>query len=846
MIIIYFLILCLAIISISFFIVPDNCKRSGGKIQEKNCFYVVVVCSLVDLLAMLLSHRILFGYWDMITTLRNITERTFIHHQLDNIPTFFLLVMVLALLVGYGIRSGLEVFWDIPKIRMKAKSRAVIIMLESFLILNVMVMYYYCFDLVNQIKINEVYISNGNTAINDAKDYVEIRNNCKFPYEFSRWYLSDDENNLKKMEIAPNLIESNRVILVSLDENKFSLSRTGGDKIILSDENGFVVDEVELGILEKNKSYTLDLAKNVWENRKPTPGINNYGLEKPIFSVESGFYDSEFEVTIQTSENAKIYYTTDGSIPTENSEVYVSPISVYDRSAEPNVYNSIKNVALDYNDIEVDMEPVDKGFVLRAVAINDEGYISETTTATYFVGLEEYKNIHVVSLVVEPEDFFGEDGIHVTGKAYDDWYLNGQNGEAPIANFMIGDLECAGNVEIFTPDSQLLLNQECGLRIQGATARKVLKQKRLSIFAREEYSGSDYFDETIFEGKNTHSVVLRKGTTNAFSMELVQDRDITSQRSHHVFVFLNGEYWYETFLQEKYSDEFFEDTYKVKEVEFYKAGITQEIIDFLEKNDVSEENVYRELNQIVDIQSYIEFIGCNVYMGNADYSESIRGGNSVIWRTTSKENDSYGDGRWRWALYDMDLCNQNLLVEGGFVNMFEAQLDSFNYIRSWTIPVTERMLFSNLKKNEEFRRQFVLNFMDLANTVFRLEEVEKIIPNYNQNQEYYWNFYDRRAEFITKYLANVFELKGDKERVTVSTNLPEAGDIVVNTCKPNMESGSWSGEYFTDYPISITAVPSEGYRFAGWEGSIETKEEFIEIDLSKGAVYLDAVFEKME
>ena len=69
-------------------------------------------------------------------------------------------------------------------------------------------------------------------------------------------------------------------------------------------------------------------------------------------------------------------------------------------------------------------------------------------------------------------------------------------------------------------------------------------------------------------------------------------------------------------------------------------------------------------------------------------------------------------------------------------------------------------------------------------------------------------------------------------------------DDFLNTCKPNMESGSWSGEYFVDYPISVTAAAKDGYRFVGWKGSIETKEEAVEINLSIGEVHLDAVFEK--
>lgn len=51
-------------------------------------------------------------------------------------------------------------------------------------------------------------------------------------------------------------------------------------------------------------------------------------LKKPTFSVPSGDVTSGTKVKITSSDNGTIFYTTDGSNPTFNSEVYSSEITI--------------------------------------------------------------------------------------------------------------------------------------------------------------------------------------------------------------------------------------------------------------------------------------------------------------------------------------------------------------------------------------------------------------------------------------------------------------------------------------------------------------------------------------
>ena len=98
--------------------------------------------------------------------------------------------------------------------------------------------------------------------------------------------------------------------------------------------------------------------------------------------------------------------------------------------------NSVQNVVTDWKNYTPDPQPVEKGTVIRAVFVNERDIASEILTQTYFIGLQPPERGYTLSLVFEYDDLFGEDGIYVTGKEYDEWYLSGDSSaEAPVPNF---------------------------------------------------------------------------------------------------------------------------------------------------------------------------------------------------------------------------------------------------------------------------------------------------------------------------------------------------------------------------------------------------------------------------
>ena len=163
-------------------------------------------------------------------------------------------------------------------------------------------------------------------------------------------------------------------------------------------------------------------------------GNHNESTEDIVFSKASGFYNKEFTLRLYAPTD-EIYYTLDGSIPDKNAILYTEEILVKNVSDNPNVYRSIQNIIRDWKTYEIPKEAIDKAVIIRAIAIDDYGNTSDIVTKTYFVDMENYQDGYVLSIVSEPEELFGEDGIYVTGKEYDEWYLGDQEGNMPLCNF---------------------------------------------------------------------------------------------------------------------------------------------------------------------------------------------------------------------------------------------------------------------------------------------------------------------------------------------------------------------------------------------------------------------------
>lgn len=720
------------------------------------------------------------------------------------------------------------------------------------------------------VYINEVRSWDSSVTRNGyyGSDYIELYNASDEEVSLNDWFVSDDILDLKKYQLYDVTIGAKGFTLLFANEKQDSGTSLNfkldpaGEKIFLSDAQGNLVDSVYVPKQEFGTVYArvTDGAKHWCVKEETTDFSNNEAeilpvkkLDAPVFSHESGFYEDAFTLELKAGENEIIYYTLDGSKPTKESAVYEDGIYIENVSDQPNICNSVQKVVQEWLEYEPNDHLVDKAVIVRAVAMNEENEISEVITNTYFVDEEKYQGKNVLSIVADFNDLFGSEGIFVTGDEYDAYYLSGGKTEWSAPNFLQSGRkwEIQGNVQLIENGTETL-NQEVGIRTQGASTR-LNPKKRMSIFARDEYSENQYFEGLTFEGKKLHSFSLNSSISNVALPELVKDRDVTVQSAIEIVTFLNGEYWYDTFALEKYNKYYLEETYDinrdnviiiknqdVSEGPENSYDIYGQLLAYAANTDMSIPDNYETLKQMADMQSYIDYICANVYLNNMDMSETK---NYLLWRTITPDGTDVGDGRWRWMMYDTDCVEwMNWTYYGASE---KASVNSFTETMQFTgVAINEHLLYSSAKNSPEFCEQFVLSFMDMANVNFSMANVEKVFTKWNSSPDIYGSFFEHRFEYIVPCMAEEFGLTGTLEEVTLKVNDTDGGIIQLNTTTPDLSNGSWMGKYYTDYPVIATAVPAEGYEFVGWIGSVTSESATIEADVLTGGITLKAVFEK--
>lgn len=719
----------------------------------------------------------------------------------------------------------------------------------------------------SSILINEVCSRNA-TLIDEqyfGEDYIELYNTTNKPLSLRGWFLSDDSENLDKQSLPDITIEPKGFYVFyadgigeRLDSLAFKISQDG-ERLFLSSPQGEVVDQVYVPAMDVNNVYARRKDGNAeWQVLEASVGMTNNDareavqvtLNPPVLSHQSGFYEEEFILTMRADKGTTIYYTTDGSTPTKESNVYKEGILIRNNTDQKNVINAVQNIVADWKDYEVLQEKADKGMVIRAIAMDGKNYISEVVTATYLVGLDRYKDCKVISVTADPEKLIGDNGIFVTGPQYDAWYIDSdmaKDGAFEIGfttnyettNFWLSSRqnEVLGNVQIFE-NGEEYLNQKTSFRVQGAFNRTKDK-KSLQLFARGVYTGDSLFDKPVFEKASSHALYITAAPEKAYFLKLAEDRNLSVQQAEPCVLFLNGEYWYTAALMEKYDETYFSEHFGVnpENVLYVKdrvstigedyAYLYDDLVDYLRDESVTQEAKSEVLYEVFDVQSFIDWTLFNLYLGNDDVSYKK---NSTVWRTIEPDGSMYGDCKWRWMIFDVDHAAMG----------FPAELTDF-----WeTSLINSNRFYWAFKTSEHFRRQFVLTAMDMMNTTFLPENVEEVLAEWGQDLSYGDSYFIKRPEYMKQGLVNEFSLSGIRADVELNINDTEAGTVYINTIQPQMTDGSWTGEYFIDYPVTVTASANPGYRFVGWSGNSAATDTTIEVAVTEGGISLTAIFEK--
>lgn len=622
-----------------------------------------------------------------------------------------------------------------------------------------------------------------------------------------------------------------------------------GEFVVLSDSFGAVRDSLFTSKIpaDHSRGRQPDGSSDWLLFPEPTPGFSNTtaGFKKvapvPDFSVQGGIFNNSFTVELTSSlPGTTIRFTRDGSIPHDTSRAYTSPILLENTT------------------------------VLRARVFGTEMVPGETVTQTYFIN-EDF-SLPVVSLATDPANFWdNEMGIYVFGD-------NADTLNYPYwgSNFW-EDWERPLHIEFFETDGRRMFGIDAGVKIFGSWSR-LYPQKSLAIFARGRY-GEDRMRHPIFPDKAISaykSIILRNsgqdwGRTffrDAFLHDLVKDSDLDIQAYRPALVFLNGEFFGLHNIREKMNEHYLASNRGVdpENIDFIErdemvihgdARHYQNLLGFVSTHDLADPAAYEYVTTQMDIDNFIFYTLTVNYYANSDWPWN----NVKCWRPRT------ADGKWKWLLFDLDYC-----FHGGHLG---PEANVFSEMRNQQNGLT--LLFFNLLKNYTFRKKFVNYFADHINYTFAPERILPIIeqfktgienemPRHIQKWQHsfsgpWWlgksidsmeEWYDHievpkefareRPAHVRRQLIEEFDLSdGGQASISLSVSPADAGKIQINSLQ--VDTFPWSGIYFPDLPIRLTALPNSGYRFIRWEG-VSAADSFSIEFLFTNDQHVVAVFEK--
>lgn len=489
----------------------------------------------------------------------------------------------------------------------------------------------------------------------------------------------------------------------------------------------------------------------------------------PVFSQPGGFYDEQFFLEMTSPDGYEIRYTTDSTDPAAMSSalVYKAPVRVENTDAQPNTISAIRDITLEW--FMPQQSPVPKCTVVRAVCVAPDGTAGAETMETYFIGRTEtyYDKIDTISLVTDASNLFGSaNGIFAIGYRFNDWknsdqyeeYEHLSDSRYPTNYNQRGrEWERPAVIQVFA-DGRNVFSQAIGIRVKGNFTR-ANAQKSLTFYARKEYGKGkmkyDFFDgkcldmngEPITEfdrvcirsGGNDYAGVRFRDDLN---QELMGKTNLAVQAKQPYLLYINGEFWGMYSMQEKEDKHYLAAHYGVDKdnVTVIKCGKLEdgteemleqyrELYDRAVNTDLSDPDEYARLSEEMDLDGLIDLFVGESYVGNYDFAILIN--NWCIWRVNEPDGMPYGDGKWRFLVYDTEYSL-------GLYDQLTTAVD-FDYLNNMDIDSTNLALpvlvFNLVMDNEEFRERFYERYIELADTVYKYENVLPIIERMMEQQQ---------------------------------------------------------------------------------------------------------------
>lgn len=601
------------------------------------------------------------------------------------------------------------------------------------------------FSFSQSIVINEVMNSNKDLLYDedgDTPDWVELYNAGSFAVDLNGWSLTDDATGPGKWKFPARIINPGDFIIVYISDKdrygnylhtNFSL-KGYSESLFLFDASTVKIDEHSAMCVPLNYSYgrVPDGSGNKGIITNPSPGSTNGNSntitinpvkDTVIFSTEAGFYANTISLSLRNNTSSTtIFYSTDGSEPDARSNKYLAPLTISDRTNEPN------DISAEVTSDEWQKpRSVFKGTVIRAVAYSDGCPVSGIKTNTYLVSENIFSRytFPVISLSVDRSDFFGKrKGIYVPGLAENgNFNQSGEAWERPV------------HLEYFNASGKPEFEYELGARIHGRGTR-YRPQKSLRLYTGSEY-GTDSIRHEFFSDKNIESfkrIILRTPAADIsntlfkdeLAHTLVSEMNMDHQAHLPVIVFINGEYWGIHNLRERQDKYYIQNNYGYDPDSLDMLGLSldgaeeiegdaieyNKMIAFIQNNDLSVESNYQYIQTQMDIDNFIDYNISRLFLADYDWPRN----NVRYWKKRGP------DSKWRWLFFDCDYC---------FIQDFNRHLYLFTVGEKESYE-EGTFLMRSLLKNKNFREQFFQKFLYHLNTTFEPGKVISTIESFKK------------------------------------------------------------------------------------------------------------------
>ena len=687
--------------------------------------------------------------------------------------------------------------------------------------------------------INEIQAANIDQFTDPSWNYggwIELYNSSEIPYNLQGCWVSDDDQNLKKVHISQPLIIFGRKYknLWFDHHDKFCLTQLDmkldldGGVIYVSDEDGNLItcQEYPTAVPRTSWARLSELSEEWGYTNTPTPEAPNGNmlfcqsrLEAPLPSEPSQIFDKSISFSIDIPKGATLRYTIDGSAP-----------------------SLTKGSTSESGRFEVNANTVFR------FAFFQDGFMPSPVVTRSFLKRDKDFSLPIMAIATDPDNLYSDQkGIFVKG-------INGRAGRGQNTNCNWNmDWDRPVNFEFLDSEGNSLVNQECEMARFGGWSRAYTPYS-FKVHAANLYEGENSFDCSFFPEKpyNKYKTLkIRSGggdhtcrVKDPFIQELVQSSglDVDMQDYQPVAHYINGVYKGVINMREPTN----------KHYVYANYGFDEDEIDMFEMNNdsgylqrcgtkeayrrlydlsakSSDPEAYEEIKNLLDVDEFCNFFAVELYLGNWDWPQN----NMKGWRPREEK------GRFRFIMFDMDA---SFSETNPFKTLESKQTYGFDYlyyedVPKWITEIELITIFKNLMRNDDIRKRFVDAFCLVAGSVFeptRCKELinkwasyvepMQILPDngYGKNGSPWpsanslantldgWapNMYNQLRNYSLLSLSNTTRL----ENVKITSNLPEARLSLNGMTIP---TGKFNGQLFGKVKLKAD-VPS-GYVFKGWK-----------------------------